>query len=43
LIVLNSMDEEIREELARESLPAIAPVFPELRDFDFLLANKFET
>lgn len=37
------MDEEIRQELENESLPSIAPVFPELRDFDFLLANKFET
>lgn len=36
------MDEEILLEMEAK-LPTVAPVFPELRDFDFLLRNKFET
>jgi hypothetical protein len=37
------MDEEIRQLNAHRPSITIAPVFPELRDFDFLLQNKFET
>lgn len=40
------MDEEAKEEIQRQKRDgffSVAPVFPELKDFDCLLANKFET
>lgn len=40
------MHEEVQVELERkrrESLIALTPIFPESRDFDFLLKNKFLT
>lgn len=40
--ILCSMDEEIKKQIEKKRI-TIAPVFPELRDFDFLLRNKFET
>lgn len=40
------MDEEIKQDVERkrrEGFFVISPVFPEIRDFDFLLTNKFKT
>lgn len=38
----NSMDDEIKRQKESEIL-GVTEVFPESRDFDFLLKNKFET
>lgn len=40
---INAEVKEDIERQEREGLITIAPVFPERRDFDFLLLNKFET
>lgn len=40
-IFFSMLEESIRQ--AESRVPAIAMVFPEQQDFDFLLANKFET